>query len=508
MLEEIKSSIKIWQEKEKHYGAGAVDADKIKIFDELDKLAVSAPKVFVEFLSSDQIIVSKDHKNNSNKFFIDYIKRPESNNVFLRTCSADNLPKYIKRRAWYLRENIGRCEDPCYIVELHEVIKYTFLLLDSCTGLTKKQGDEIRLEMLKLLPCIYRRLPEYNLDAYSNDFLDSAISLSMSLHDVNITYENSDSVLHLLSEYDIIPAHKPLVLHAMQALIKRGADITIASYDKKSRSLFTNFNTILFDNEQITYEFFTFALDLNPNLSGAILEEAMMNAITHGNKGAIKALHPRVIASDKYIHGIVKDITVQHLHGIMQYLKLSDMSVYDMLEQVASLLDYKKLSSAVRNLFFSPEYREYELEQTPGLNLYLAEHQEEFLRLPEYKAAANAKIAYLVKEDEEICPLTTAIKNNNVDFLIFAIKIAARIEVKKDRLNINERIIKAVHTFIDREVDVQKLTAYLRATCLAKWRPNRWLTFEHTLLNDINLKFKINETNRTKQDISKPSYMI
>jgi len=179
--------------------------------------------------------------------------------------------------------------------------------------------------------------------------------------------------------------------------------------------------------------------------------------------------------------------------SVVAYLEMCKSSIYEMLEHLAAD-NPKEMFKAVQNLCSVGDYLMYEKSAIKGVYYYAAKHPEVSAGFASGNFSIDTRsnidrrlISDLfIKQDPELCPLTVAVTNNNVQFLLFALQTIAGLGTTNAKfLN---RVSAAVLKLMDQGQDVDCIHEFLYQRSNAAWRPGRWFSFEYALRNAIDNK--------------------
>lgn len=532
---ELVLEIEKLQQASEFYPQSGLKQDRVNIFKKLNTLSQSAPKNFKALLDADDLFKPRD------KFFFDYMTdNPQSEALYLEMCNSADLVSYVLTMCEGMIGlfNISN-SNPTQSLAIIKTKIISFSEILQKNKFARQEADPARIAIIKKLAHVYRQFTSLTKDdrAFLAAHFKSQIE---NLDNVN----SKNKLLDLISMIGVWNENLELQKNLFYILIKKGLNPT-SGEDSQHLNL-ARINICNYDPSQ-NYDFFKYALSIN-SISTVVLNNGLKQVHDNHNLGAMRAIFEALVARGEtpykfqFIEVLQQNCCTREAdtRRLVAYLELCKSSVNEMLEHIA--VDPTKLFKAIKSMCFVSDYFLYEKGNVQGIFYYLAKHHDLSAKIadgselipfyinPRYNL--NARNTYcedemyivgghsitelFVKKDPELSPVDIAVVNNNVQFMLFVLKVIAAPVATNTAFR--SKISAAILKLMDQGQDVSCIREFLTKRCNEAWRPGRWFSFEYGLRSEIDKKtlaltkptqntpmFKAHVAKQKQSEVSEPA---
>lgn len=507
---------------------------QLEIFTALDQLADLNPEEFIKILSANDLC-NADPLNiqwYTNIFFSDYTRSSQQRrNVFLQHADSSAVVIFVQRSIWRLEVIMQHLREPeevaAHIPSIIDFVNFIKTMLAIKQHITANDADQIRSMMIEYLFSLYA-YRFYKLtaedDARLKEFCGEEILIFSTALQPESYNAHNVQVFKILFKLSQDPLFKERIKKITYDLISTGINI-IRLHNGEPATLAFTASMRFCDDDNEQHDLVAHALVCNPEIAAFILHSTLLAAIKSKNKGTIKALHAKLRLDttwDKFkVLDLVFDFTPgSHsgsyvIQGLLTYLSLNEMSVYDMLTHIAGRVypndasGYPKdVYRAIEALLSDLAYYEHEKTQTPGVFYYLAQHPKAVSHiisstLPHYlhvrydlnKRSHQGEYYFVVgghqvaelfmKQNESISPLAVAQQNGNIEFIELVLRTITSSVIVSNELYAAFR--QSVLAIADHS-RAHRIELELFVAAHKRYRPMRWFSFEYQLWQELQTR--------------------
>lgn len=507
----LLSEIKDWDNRSKHYPENGMQHERANIFKKLNALAISAQNDFKALLGADDLLdSSKDNREARSKFFFDYMNaNPQSEALYINISDSMGLISYVQTMCDGMENLFGLSNYSQNLATIKIKISSFSSIIQKIAS-NHREADAAKFAIIKfLISYVYnnKTLSTQDYVYFANQIKEQV----QTLQDVNNLERLLDNIVWLKNR------DQDLATDLAYILINKGLNITATENSKGLN--FPSFD-IQENNLEANYKLFKYALSLHPKISIADLNDGIKKTFAHRNLGAMKAYFEAMSKQgqqpDKFqFVGMFQEshcLRDWDIGRLVYYLNLCESSICEVLEHLSSTPEI--LFKAIKSICYVSTYCMYEKGPVKGVFYHLATNLDLSAKLTndshefipfyinarykldirnnyggedeKYIAGGHLVSELFVKSDPKLCPVTIAVANNNVQFILFVLKvIAAPVATNADFKN---KISAAVLKLMDQDQDISCIREFLTERCDAAWRPWSWFSFEYGLRSEIDKK--------------------